>query len=582
MRDVFAIFFRAEGTRPWLVLLCLAVASLAEGLGLATLLPLINLATDPNAVATSPVGGAVAEALGKVGLSASLGPLVGLVMVAMVVKALLTLIAMRYVGYATADVAANLRRQLVASLMRVRWRFFVHQPMGRIANAMSNDATRAAQAYLLVAELLTQVVSAVIMSVIAVFVSWQLALAAFVIGIAMAVALQFLVKMSRKAGWRQTQRTKDLLIFLNDTLINIKPVKAMARQDAFANLLTDRIAKLRHALRRQVISREVLTALQDILLAVVLGIGFVLTVIVWKIPLAEVLVTGIVLNRLISAISKIQRAYLKAVQFESAFTAARELILEAEAAPEINPGKRVPSMERGVEVEGVTFAHDDMPVLRGVSLSIPARSLVVLAGPSGSGKTTIIDLIMGLYRPDAGEVTVDSVPLREIDIQVWRGMIGYVPQELLLFNDTVTANVTLGDPALGEADVQRALETAGAWEFVSRLPAGLQESVGEKGAKLSGGQRQRVAMARALVTRPRLLILDEVTSALDPATAHQLADEIRSLTRSVTVLVVSHRPEFMGIADRIYRVEAGTVAETPVVRADAAAAERPGIALSGR
>lgn len=564
MRDVFAIFFEADGTRPWLVLLCLALASLAEGIGLATLLPLINLATAPGSMAGSPLGSVVSDFLGRLGMGTSLGPLVALVVAAMVLKAVLTLVAMRYVGYATAEVAANLRRQLVASLMQVRWRFFVHQPMGRIANAMSNDATRAAQAYLLVAELLTQGVSAVIMSVVAVFVSWKLALTAFAIGGAMALALQFLVRMSRKAGWRQTQRTKDLLVFLNNTLINIKPVKAMARQDAFANLLSDRIAKLRQALRRQVVSREALTALQDILLAVVLGIGFVLTVMVWEIPLSEVLVTGIVLNRLISAISKIQRAYLKAVQFESAYSAARELILEAEGAPELNPGTRVPTLDKGVEVERVSFAHDEMPVLRGVSLSIPARSLTVLAGPSGSGKTTIIDLVMGLYRPDEGEVTVDGVPLAEIDVQRWRGMIGYVPQELLLFNDTVMANVTLGDPALGEAEVRAALETAGAWDFVARLPAGLEESVGEKGAKISGGQRQRVAMARALVTRPRLLILDEVTSALDPETALQLAREIKGLTRSVAVVVVSHRPEFMDIADRIYRVEAGAVELVPV------------------
>jgi ATP-binding cassette subfamily C protein len=559
MRDVFAIFFRADGTRPWMVLLCLFAASLAEGLGLATLLPLISLATQPEAVASSPVGGAISDVLARLGLGTSMEPLVGLVVLALVLKAVLTLIAMRYVGYATAEVAANLRRQLVASLMRVRWRFFVHQPMGRIANAMSNDATRAAQAYLLVAELLTQGVAALIMSVVALFVSWKLALTAYVIGGVMSAALHFLVRMSRKAGWRQTQRTKELLVFLNDTLINIKPVKAMARQDAFANLLSDRIGKLRQALRRQVISREALTALQDMLLAVVLGIGFVLTVLVWKIPLAEVLVTGVVLNRLISSISKIQRAYLKAVQFESAFTAARELIAEAEAAPEVNPGTREPTLERGVEVDRVSFAHDDTPVLCQVSLSIPARSLTVLAGPSGSGKTTIVDLVLGLYRPDDGEVTVDGVPLREIDIQRWRGMVGYVPQELLLFNDSVLANVTLGDPKLGEAEVRAALETAGAWEFVSRLPGGLLESVGEKGAKLSGGQRQRVAMARALVTRPRLLILDEVTSALDPETAHQLAYEIKGLTRTVTVVVVSHRPEFMGIADRIYRVESGVV-----------------------
>jgi ATP-binding cassette subfamily C protein len=561
MPDILRIFFRAEGTRPWLVLACLLAASLSEGLGLATLLPLASIALEGEGVASSPIGAVLRDAFAGLGIALTLGPLLTLIVAALVLKACLRLLAMRYVGYAMAEVAANLRRRLVQSLMDVRWRFFVHQPLGRIANAMGTDATRAAQTYLLVAELLTNLTTAVVMGLVALVVSWKLALTAYLIGGAIAGSLHFLVRISRKAGWRQTRRTRDLLVFLNDTLINIKPVKAMARQPAFANLLNDRIHRLRQALRRQVISKEALDGLQDILQALVLGTGFFLAVVVWGIPLTEVLVTGLILSRLISSIGKVQKAYQKAVQFESAYLALEELIAETEAAPERNPGTRQPTLERGIRLERVDFAHDDVPVLRDVSLEVPARSLTVLAGPSGSGKTTIVDLILGLYRPDRGEVRIDGVPLGEIDLQRWRAKVGYVPQELLLFNDTVLANVTLGDPGLDEAAVREVLETAGAWAFVSRLPQGLHEVVGEKGAKLSGGQRQRVAMARALVARPRLLVLDEVTSALDPATAEALAGEIRALTRTTTVLVVSHRPEFMGIADRIYRVEAGRVGQ---------------------
>lgn len=567
MRDLLQIFFRADGTRPVLVLGCMLLASLAEGLGLATLLPLINLAVAPGLTDASPVGRALADALGRVGLEPALGPLLTIAVGALVLKATLTFVAMRYVGYATAEVAANLRRRLVASLMAVRWSFFVHQPMGRIANAMSNDATRAAQAYLLVAELLAAAVSTVVLGIVALFVSWKLALTAYLIGGTMTLALGFLVRVSRRAGWRQTERTRDLIVFLNDTLINIKPVKAMARQAAFAHLLGERIAKLRRALRQQVVSREGLTAGQDVLLALVLGVGLYLTVGVWQIPISEVLVTGVLINRLVSGIGKIQRAYQKATLFESAYLAARELIAEATAAPEPNPGRAEARFERDVRLDQVSFAHDETVVLRDVSLTVPARGLTVLAGPSGSGKTTLIDLILGLYRPDSGEVRIDDVPLQALDLQSWRAKVGYVPQELLLFNDTVRANVTLGDPTLGDADVRAALETAGAWEFVAALPAGLDEVVGEKGARLSGGQRQRVALARALVGRPRLLVLDEVTSALDPATATSLAREIRDLAGRVAVLVVSHRPEFLDLADRIYRVADGRVEETSAATA---------------
>jgi ATP-binding cassette subfamily C protein len=559
MRDILRIFFRAEGTRPWRVLLCLLAASLSEGIGLATLLPVASMATDGEAADSSAVGAALKEMLGVVGLGMSLGPLLALIVAALILKALLRLVAMRYVGYATADVAASLRRRLVQSLMDVHWRFYVHQPLGRIANAMGTDATRAAQTYQVVAELLTNLVTALMMSVVALLVSWELALTAYAIGGAITASLHFLVRMARDAGWRQTRRTRELLVFLNDTLLNIKPVKAMARQEAFANLLNDRIGRLRQALRRVVISKEALESLQEILQVLVLGGGFFLAIVVWDVPLTEVFVTGLVLARMISSIGRVQKAYQKAAQSESAYLAIERLIAEARMTPEPNPGTREPTLERGIRLDRVEFAHDDVPVLRHVSLEAPARALTVLAGPSGSGKTTIVDLILGLYRPDRGEVWIDDVPLGEIDLQRWRAMVGYVPQELLLFNDTVLANVTLGDPRIVESAVREVLETAGAWEFVSRLPLGLHEVVGEKGAKLSGGQRQRVAMARALISRPKLLILDEVTSALDPVTAEALAEEIRILSRTTTILVISHRPEFTGIADRIYRVEAGRV-----------------------
>jgi ATP-binding cassette subfamily C protein len=272
-----------------------------------------------------------------------------------------------------------------------------------------------------------------------------------------------------------------------------------------------------------------------------------------------VLVTGILLANMVSSVGKIQRAYQKAVLFESAFQSAEELIREAESAPEPNPGTEPPSFEERVRLAHVTFAYNQTPVLQDVSIEVPAFAMTVLAGPSGAGKTTMVDLILGLNHPTSGQVLIDERPLATIDLQQWRGMVGYVPQELLLFHDTIQANVSLGDPRIGEAEVRAALETAGAWGFVSALPGGVQEIVGEKGARLSGGQRQRIALARALVLNPRLLILDEVTSALDPDTAYEIAAAIRELSDRVTILVISHRPEFLEIADRLYRVEHGEV-----------------------
>jgi ATP-binding cassette subfamily C protein len=214
----------------------------------------------------------------------------------------------------------------------------------------------------------------------------------------------------------------------------------------------------------------------------------------------------------------------------------------------------------------VSFAHGAQEVLHAVSLAVPARGVTVLTGPSGAGKTTIADLILGLYQPDRGRVLLDGVPLAEINVHSWRGLVGYVPQELALFHDTVFANVALGDPRIHKSDVRGALQLAGAWEFVDALPEGMMTQVGEAGAKLSGGQRQRIALARALVSKPRLLILDEVTSALDPETEWQIVQGIRALANTMAVLAITHRPAFLEVADRLYRVADGRVIEiAPVV-----------------
>jgi ATP-binding cassette subfamily C protein len=222
-------------------------------------------------------------------------------------------------------------------------------------------------------------------------------------------------------------------------------------------------------------------------------------------------------------------------------------------------GARKASFQSEVQLKDVSFGYGKGDVLEGVSLAIPARSFICLSGSSGSGKTTILDLVLGLLQPRAGEVFVDGVPLEEIDIRSWRRQIGYAPQELVLLHDSVFINVTLGDSKLSEADVEEALRTAGAWSFVAGLPKGIHTVVGERGTGLSGGQRQRIALARALVRRPCLLLLDEVTSSLDAQTEEELCAELKAMRGNVTILAASHRESLTRLADEVYQVENGTL-----------------------
>ena len=216
-----------------------------------------------------------------------------------------------------------------------------------------------------------------------------------------------------------------------------------------------------------------------------------------------------------------------------------------------------------IEVSGInkTFVLGDSEVraLRDINLTIGQGEYLSVMGPSGSGKTTIIDLTIALLRPQAGVISLDGVPMEEIDIKRWRGLIGYVPQDTVLLHDTIVHNITLGDPTLGPADAERALRAAGAWEFVNAMPGGMNTMVGERGGKLSGGQRQRIVIARALVNQPRLLILDEATSALDPDSEAAVRQTMESLKGQLTILAISHNRAMVQAADYVYQLDKGRI-----------------------
>ncbi len=559
MRSILKIFFHAQHTKPFLVLLCLILAGFAEALGIMTLLPAVSQITGGIQENSSAVNGYIQNTLLQLGIDPNLRNLVIIMTSFMVLKALLTLLALTYVGFQVAKVATTMRTTLIDNLMNARWGYFTGQRIGRIANAVSNDATRAGTAYMVAARFIAFSIQGVSYVIIAVFLSWKLALIGLSIGLTIALSLGILIKLSRVTGARQTRRTSDLVTYLSDTLNNIKPLKAMARYDSFSVLINSKIKGLKRALKGQVLSQNGRYYGEEIITFISLGTALYFATAVWKIPIAELGIMGIICYQMVSITGKMQRFLQKAVELESAYWSVQNLIEESGAQAEQRPGTKMPTLTNAITFKNVTFKYEDLPVLSGLNLEIPAGEITVLRGPSGSGKTTIVDLVIGFYRAQSGEVLIDGSPLDTISITQWRKMIGYVPQELTLFHDTIFANVTLGDTEFDDTHVEAALRKAGAWEFVSGLPEKMETVVGEHGAKISGGQRQRIALARALITNPQLLILDEVTSALDPETELEICNNIKSLSHEFTVLSITHRPIWSNIADNLYEVGNGKV-----------------------
>jgi ATP-binding cassette, subfamily B, bacterial HlyB/CyaB len=239
-------------------------------------------------------------------------------------------------------------------------------------------------------------------------------------------------------------------------------------------------------------------------------------------------------------------------------------ILNTPAEPTFNPGRAaLPAIRGDITFEHVTFRYrvDGPEVLHDVSFNVPAGQIVGIVGPSGSGKSTLAKLIQRLYVPESGRVLVDGVDLAMVDTAWLRRQLGVVLQENVLFNRSVRDNIALADPAMPMEQVIAAATLAGAHEFILALPEGYDTIVGERGSSLSGGQKQRIAIARALITNPRILIFDEATSALDYESERVIQQNMQEIAKGRTVFIIAHRLSTVRRTDRIITIEAGRVVE---------------------
>ena len=559
-------FARAYPLQNTVMLVALLIAGLVEGVSLTALLPLLNQVlvrpgapgedvTAGEAGSDSGVGDFLLGSIEALGLTPSVEMLLVIIVVGAIIKGGLVLLARTRVGYIVAHVATDLRLSMLRAMLASRWEYFVYQPVGQLTNSMSIEAVRAANAYLNGATLISHVIQALVYVIIATMVMWQAALFSFLTGLFIYLVLGRLVKMARQAGKRQTKFTRSMVGRLTDTLLSVKPLKSMGREGLVDTVLVSETKNINRALRREVVSSEVLSAAQEVLFALVLVVGVYISLVKWELPLATVMVLGFLLFGVLKKTGRVQRSYQKMMTCESAYWSIQDVIKKAELAREHPGGEHTPTLEQAIELRDVCFSYQDKKILEQINLTIPVGSFTAIIGPSGSGKTTILDLIIGLLQPDSGALLVDAVPLRELDLHSWRRVIGYVPQETILLHDSVFSNVALGDPDINEADVISALQQAGAWTFVEQLPEGIHSFVGERGSKLSGGQRQRIMIARALVHHPRLLILDEATTALDPQSEAAICETLRKLRGEQTILAISHQPALLDAADRAYRLQ---------------------------
>ncbi|HEF9461104.1 TPA: ATP-binding cassette domain-containing protein [Campylobacter coli] len=371
------------------------------------------------------------------------------------------------------------------------------------------------------------------------------------------ILIKVLSPIVKKAGLKREEAMKNFFEILNTNLNNFKLIKLKTKEDGVLNLFKTQS----EIFAKANITNESVSAMPRIYLE---GVGFCVLVfivvfLVFKNQsdisgiLATISIFVLALYRLIPSANRIITSYHDLLYYRSSLDIIYQILKQKEESL----GEEKIDFDKELRLENLSFGYKDKKNLfTCLNLSIKKGEKIAFIGESGCGKSTLVDIIIGLLSPREGRVLVDKNELNMKNVKNYRQKIGYIPQNIYLFNDSIAKNISFGDE-VDEEKLQRVIKQANLEHFVKNLPQGVQTKVGDGGSNLSGGQKQRIAIARALYLDPEILVLDEATSALDTESEARIMDEIYKISKDKTMIIIAHRLSTITRCDSIYRLEHG-------------------------
>lgn len=545
-----------------LILTVLGFASgLLEAVGINAVIPLFSFATGSTA-GTDVISRAIARIFSLLHLPFNLRFLLIFIISLFLLKALAMMVFHYVHTKITADYQKEATAELFGETLQSTWPHLLRQKNAYLERVLMNDIAQTTYLLKYISQIILLVTSLTMYTLVAINISVPITLGAFAMGGVMFLLFKRFVYKTRLASQEYADADKQTAHHLSQNILGIKTVKAMNVEQPIYQKAVEYFDKLRNLRIKTFMMQNTTQELIEPVGLIFITVVFALT---YKSPafnFASFAVIIYVINRIFGYLQNAQMKLHSVNEFIPYLRISVSYLREAKQHKEnASPRGSAFRFERLLKFQNVTFAYPQKPpVLQNLSFQVKKGEMAGLIGPSGAGKTTIVDLLLRLFEPQAGEILLDRVNISEIAMRQWRQHVGYVSQEVFLLNDTIANNIRFYG-SFSEEDIWQAAKIAHIDEFIKGQPLGLETMVGERGVMLSAGQRQRIVLSRVLVRQPELLILDEATSALDNESEVAIQKAIENLKGKITVLVIAHRLSTIINADELLVLENGRITE---------------------
>ena len=527
------------------------------------LLPLLSRVGIATGSSQGLVTGLVNKSLAFIGATEPL-PILAVIVAVAGIQALLT-IALNWWSVKLARHYQSRRQlEMFRAFMRAKWGFIAARKAGEMTNAIVTESERLGRAFTISLSLVGSLVVALIYLILSLLIAWQVTVSLIVCAGVAALGMVGLYRKGYAAGKSLAPLDAELQSALNEQFAGAKFIKASGIDDRAATLIEPLLRQLEDANTfagaapgtvRGVLEFTGLVGLAIILVLAGEGMG---------VAAGNIVVVLALFGRLFPRLTAVQAQmhYLTGNLHAVEVVDQLQKAAEAEAERQDGSGETLRiALPAAASVRNLDVRFGERLVLDQINLTVPIPGVLAVVGRSGAGKSTLVHTLLGLVDASAGSIRLGDYDLATAPLRAWRRAIGYVPQETILFHTSIRENLTLVKPNASPAEIETAARRAHAYEFIQAWPEGFDTIIGDQGVKLSGGQRQRLGIARALLTNPSLLLMDEAMSALDTESEAELMRTIEDLRKEMGILIVAHRLAAVRTANIICVLEAGRVVE---------------------